>query len=171
MFIRTMRRTAILILAGVLVRTGAMASSGGLLDLLVPDDDTGRDEAAVGATPAPRPGDELNLKIDLEKSFGAGEDAPALDLGGVSALVRDLAGALLSEDAFTSFAASLATAIRDAEKSYEPTARSLPDEVKRRLANVYSQELLERARWTVGRLEINLPAAINQGMAVFGHEH
>jgi uncharacterized protein DUF4157 len=113
----------------------------------------------------------VDLEIDVHQPVPAGEEAPVLDLDAANRIVRELAGTILGEDPSVLIAPSLASAIREAEASYEQTAKALPETIKRRLRALYSPELLERARWTVGRLEINLPAAINQGMALFGHEH
>lgn len=65
----------------------------------------------------------------------------------------------------------LATALRQAYETHISSAKPLPDGVKSRLKNIYSQDTLSRAKWTVGQVELSLPNGINRWNQVFGNEH
>ena len=158
-----MTRSVTLGFVGVLASAAAAIAAGGLFQLF--DNDAPPAESA--ATPSATSTPPVTLRFDVADPAAEGGGSP--DLGAVQALVRDLAGIVLGEDSMVYLATSLASAIREAERSY-PQAQALPAPVKERLRGMYPAAVLDEARWTVGRLEINLPAAINQAMAFLGHD-
>ncbi|MBN8673982.1 MAG: hypothetical protein J0L56_07600 [Chitinophagales bacterium] len=82
-----------------------------------------------------------------------------------------LAVALKDENPFIVLGAPLATAIEVAVNKYKDVAQPLPDDVKTGLQNYFSAEVLNRARYTVGSVEITLPNAIGQTKKFMGDHY
>lgn len=83
---------------------------------------------------------------------------------------QNINGILHGQNPFQLTAAPLAAAIRAAKERYSSSARPLPDDVKDALRNYFSQATLDRARYTIGNVEITLPNFIGQGAKFMGND-
>lgn len=84
--------------------------------------------------------------------------------------VNNFGGILQGQNPFQLAAAPLAAAIRAAHEQYKPSAQPLPDEVKQYFKGRLDDALLQRARYTVGRIEITLPNFIGKGNKLMGND-
>jgi hypothetical protein len=81
------------------------------------------------------------------------------------------ANALRGQNPLQIVAAPLAGAIRAAHDKHYSNARPLPDDVKAGLAQFFPQNVLDRARYTQGNVDITLPNFIGQGHRFFGEDY
>ncbi len=65
----------------------------------------------------------------------------------------------------------LAAAIREAHDNYQGNAYPLPDDVKAGLAHFFSQDVLNRAKYAVGNVEITLPNGIGKTEKFFDKDY
>jgi len=82
-----------------------------------------------------------------------------------------LGNTLKGENPFVIVGAPLAGALRAARDRYDGTAQPLPKDVQEGLKDVFSPEILSRARWAVGNVEITLPVFIFQKEKIFMGDH
>jgi hypothetical protein len=68
-------------------------------------------------------------------------------------------------------AAPLAAGICAAHQRYSGSAHPIPDDVRAGLAPYFSADILARAKYTVGAVEITLPNFINNGSKLLGNDH
>jgi len=68
-------------------------------------------------------------------------------------------------------ATPLAAAIRAARERHSKNAKPLPEDVKRALARHFDGEILARAKYAVGKVQITLPNFIGQGAAFMGNDY
>lgn len=68
-------------------------------------------------------------------------------------------------------AAPLAGAIRAARNKHHPGSSALPDDVRNGLAKIFPDQVLSRARYTVGRVDITLPNFIGRGHKFMGDDY
>jgi hypothetical protein len=67
--------------------------------------------------------------------------------------------------------APLAAAIRAARDRHLADARPLPDDVKEALRPHFSSSILNRAKYSVGKIQITLPHFIGRGAKLFGEDY
>lgn len=80
-----------------------------------------------------------------------------------------IGGALQGENPLYVTGTPLAAAIRAAKETHEGASKPLPDDVKAGLRYVFSGYILDRARYTVGKVDITLPNFIGQGAKFLGN--
>lgn len=71
---------------------------------------------------------------------------------------------LLGQNPLQFVAMPLAAAIREARDRHIGSAKPLPEDIKEPLLNFFPKEVLDRARYTVGKVDITLPNGIGQTM-------
>lgn len=81
------------------------------------------------------------------------------------------ANALLGKNPLEFVAMPLAAAIREARARHIAGAKPLPADVKKALANFFPQDVLDRARYTVGTVEITLPNGIGKVQKFLGNDY
>jgi len=66
----------------------------------------------------------------------------------------------------------LATALRQAYETHKGSAKPYPESVKAALRKIYPEDVIEAARYSVGKLKITLPDLINDGQRlVYGNDY
>ena len=80
------------------------------------------------------------------------------------------ANALVGKNPLEFLAMPLAAAIREARARHIASAKPLPDDVKKALFNFFPKEVLDRARYAVGTVEITLPNGIGKVQKFFGND-
>lgn len=91
------------------------------------------------------------------------------DLGYTSAVT--LGNTLKGQNPLVLTAAPLAAAIYAARDAYAGSAKDLPEDVKRGLKDVFPENILQKAKWVVGKVEITLPNFIGQGAKFMGDHY
>lgn len=87
------------------------------------------------------------------------------------ASLYSLANVLKKENPFIVTAIPLAAAIRSAYETHKSKALPIPDDVKTGLANYFSKEILNKAKYSVGTVEITLPNLIGQVQNFMGNSY
>jgi hypothetical protein len=85
--------------------------------------------------------------------------------------VNSAANVLRRQNPLQIVAAPLAGAIRAARNKHYSNSSALPDDVKKGLANVFPDHVLNRARYVVGRVDITLPNFIGRGHKFMGDDY
>jgi Domain of unknown function (DUF4157) len=101
-------------------------------------------------------------------SFNDRLNEEAIAAGGTAAADR-----LSQKNPIQSVAWQLAAAIRLARERHLQNAKPLPNDVKQGLASTgfYAPAVLDRAKYTVGTIEITLPNSIGKGNRLMGDDH
>jgi hypothetical protein len=82
-----------------------------------------------------------------------------------------VAAILRQENPLQLAAAPLAAALRAAHQRYANSAQPIPDDIKAGLAPFFPPDVLARAKYVVGQIEITLPNFIGRGARVFGQDY
>jgi hypothetical protein len=129
-------------------------------------------------------GGALNTTADIRRSAGSalagdigeqvveGGNLPLRLLAATGITATQYSQMLLEgKDPKMLLAAPLAAALRAAHAQHAPDAKPLPLEVQEKLRDYFAPGIVERARYTVGQVEISLPNALNRLNQMFGSEH
>jgi hypothetical protein len=82
-----------------------------------------------------------------------------------------VSNALKGQNPFQVVAAPLAAAIRAARERHAVNIQPIPNEVRQALSSLFSASTLNRARYTIGSVEITLPNFIGQGQKFMGTDY
>lgn len=85
--------------------------------------------------------------------------------------VQNLGATLQGKNILEISAAPLAAALRAARESHLTNSHPIPDDVKNALRGRFSDQLLAKARYAIGTLQITLPNFIGKGQAYMGGNH
>ncbi|MFL5741135.1 MAG: hypothetical protein ACJ75B_13010 [Flavisolibacter sp.] len=77
---------------------------------------------------------------------------------------NNLGAILKGQNPLVISAAPLAAAIHAARESHYQNSKPIPDAIKQSLSGIFSQQVLSRARYAVGKVEITLPNFIGKGV-------
>jgi len=84
---------------------------------------------------------------------------------------HSLANALRGQNPLQVTAAPLAGAIRAAREKHLARAKPIPQDVKQELNGFFSTAILNRAKYTVGKVDITLPNFIGNGAKFMGNDY
>jgi|SRR5215213_1366779 len=84
--------------------------------------------------------------------------------------LHNASGILQGQNPLQLFATPLAAGIRAARERHVQNARPLPDDVKAALKDHFNESTLNRAKYSVGNVQITLPNFIGQGAKLFGED-
>jgi hypothetical protein len=82
-----------------------------------------------------------------------------------------IAAALKNENPLVVMAAPLAAAIHSAVERLQGSSKPLPDDVKLGLKDLFPADILDKAKYTIGSIEITLPNFIGQGKKFQGDHY
>lgn len=166
----------------VVIGTAKAANGGSVSDIYRPYVEIGKsaaDNLTAGAKLVSDPQQYMFVKAqEYARKIGGDTGSFVFDVGTFSTRMSNelgytaAAGAaniLRGQNPLQVTAAPLAAAIRAARQQYASQAQPLPPDVRAGLADFFSPEVLDRARYTVGRIEINLPNFIGRGAKFMGN--
>lgn len=89
----------------------------------------------------------------------------------IQSMGASAANVLLGKNPLEFVAMPLAAAIREARARHIKNAKPLPADVRKALGNFFAPDVLDRAKYTVGTVEITLPNGIGKVHKFFGNDY